>query len=119
MLAKALAAALVFWMAAAPAMADDFKPVHRQSDFLSLISGRHLIRTGIKLAVSASGKIEGSAFGRSVSGDWAWDGKYFCRDLYYGTENLGANCQAVMVRGDTLRFISDQGAGEFADLRLR
>jgi hypothetical protein len=33
--------------------------------------------------------------------------------------DLGPNCQAVRVQGNTLRFISDLGAGQFADLNLK
>ncbi len=104
---------------ALPAGAEDFTPVQSQSDFVQLVSGRQLTRAGIKLAVSASGQIAGSAFGTPVTGAWNWNGSFFCRDLFYGEENLGANCQAVLVSGDTLRFISDQGTGQWADLRLR
>ena len=106
-------------LACGPAMADEFLPISEQSDFVQLVSGKHLTRVGIKLAVSPSGDIRGSAFGVPVSGAWNWNGGYFCRDLFYGAESLGQNCQAVLVSGDTLRFISDQGNGDWADLRIR
>ena len=41
------------------------------------------------------------------------------RASYYGNRDLGPNCQAVKVRGNTLRFISDRGEGIYADLKLR
>ena len=113
----ALVAALV--ITASPVLADEFVQVREQSEFVDLISGKHLTRIGIKLAVSPEGRIKGSAFGMAVTGSWQWNEGYFCRDLSYGSEELATNCQAVMVNGDTVRFISDQGAGEYADLRLR
>jgi hypothetical protein len=54
-----------------------------------------------------------------VRGAWRWNGDYFCRSLYWGEMDLGPNCQAVRLKGDTIRFISDEGTGQFADLYLR
>ena len=104
---------------AIPAMAEGFAPVTKRDRFVSLIEGRDLTRFGITLNVTSDGQIKGRAFGRDVTGAWRWNGDYFCRDLYWGSMDLGPNCQAVRVQGNTLRFISDQGAGQFADLSLR
>jgi len=114
LLGLALAAPL-----AAPAQAEGFVPVQTRDGFVSLLQDRHLTRFGIKLAVTPDGRIDGRAFGRDVRGAWRWRAGYFCRDLFWGQRNLGPNCQAVKVQGRTLRFISDQGAGDFADLVLR
>jgi hypothetical protein len=116
MRAALAAAALATTFAAADARA--FEQVREQSRFVDLITSKKLRRFGIELTVTPEGRIEGRAFGRPVSGDWAWTGGYFCRSLFWGSENLGDNCQAVLVSGDTVRFISDQGTGDYADLRL-
>ncbi|MBM7068513.1 dihydrodipicolinate reductase [Actibacterium sp. 188UL27-1] len=115
----ALCAALSVLPLSSAAWADQFTTVTNKNDFVSLISGRHLTRQGIKLAVSPGGAIAGRGFGRDVSGDWSWKGGYFCRDLFWGKRDLGFNCQQVQVNGSTLRFTSDRGAGRSADLRLR
>lgn len=115
-LAAASLAAIAFAM---PATAEDFQVVSSRDTFLTLIEGRELRRMGIRLEVTPDGQIVGNAFGTPVTGAWNWNGGYFCRDLYYGEEDLGPNCQQVAVRGQTVRFTSDQGTGEFADLRLR
>ncbi len=112
-----LAAAIAVTLAVA-SDANAFEQVREQSRFVDLITSKKLKRFGIELTVSPQGRIEGSAFGRPVSGEWAWDGSYFCRSLFWGQRNLGDNCQAVLVSGNTVRFISDQGQGDFADLRL-
>lgn len=104
---------------AAPVAAEDFEVVSSRDSFLSLITGRELTRVGIRLEVTPDGQIIGRAFGTPVTGAWNWNGGYFCRDLYFGDEDLGPNCQQVAIRGQTLRFTSDRGAGQFADLRLR
>jgi hypothetical protein len=103
---------------AAPVMAEQFQTVKSKNTFVDLISNKHLTRFGIKLAVRPTGEIEGKAFGRPVTGAWRWDSGYFCRDLFWGSRDLGPNCQMVKADGDTLRFISDKGAGQFADLEL-
>lgn len=112
-------AALITVFVAGPAAAE-FKRVTDRNNFVSLVKDRNLTRMGIRLSVSDDGKISGRAFGQKVSGAWQWSSGYFCRDLYVNGDVLdGANCQVVEVRGDTLRFTSDKGAGDFADLRLR
>lgn len=118
-LSRALSVACLASSFAAPAVADDFKPVTAKSEFVNLIDGRELTSLGVRLSVSPAGAIKGSAFGYDVRGAWRWQGDYFCRDLAYGSTDLGPNCQLVLVKGDTLRFVSDQGQGQSADLRLR
>jgi len=114
-----LFAALLGALFTMPAAAEEFEPVTDRGRFLNLVDGKTLTRLGIKLDVLPSGQIAGRAFGRPVTGAWRWAGGYFCRDLYYGDRDLGPNCQLVKVRGRTLRFIADRGAGQYADLNLR
>ncbi|MDT8327073.1 MAG: dihydrodipicolinate reductase [Roseovarius sp.] len=102
-----------------PALAEGFDQVRDRERFIALIEGRDLTRFGITVNVTPDGQIKGRAFGQDVSGAWRWSKGYFCRDLYWGARDLGPNCQAVKVQGSTLRFISDQGSGQFADLYLR
>ena len=101
------------------AFAESFERVEKRDGFMSLVKDRALTRLGIKLNVSPDGKISGRAFGQKVTGDWKWQGGYFCRDLYVGGDELGANCQLVQVNGNTVRFTSDRGQGIYADLRLK
>lgn len=104
---------------ALPAHADGFSQISDRDTFVSLVNGKELTRVGIKLTVSPNGAITGRAMGYDVTGSWTWNAGYFCRDLYWGGDDLGANCQAVKVQGNTLRFISDKGTGDSADLRLK
>lgn len=104
--------------AALAASAEQFETVTERDNFVSALSGKKLTRFGIKLDVLPTGEIRGRAFGTPVTGAWRWSGGYFCRDLYYGERDLGPNCQMVKINGDTVRFISDQGNGDYADLKL-
>lgn len=115
----------IFWtlialIGATPVIASDFQRIEDRDNFVSLIKDRDLTRLGIRLKVSQDGQISGRAFGRNVSGDWTWNRGYFCRDLMVNGAILDAgNCQVVQVKGDTLRFTSDMGRGDLADLRLK
>lgn len=117
---RALTCAILLTASSAvPALSDDFVTVQSRAQFVQIIEGRDLTRFGINVDVSPAGQITGRAFGYPVTGAWQWSGTYFCRDLYWGDDNLGQNCQTVRISGNTIRFISDQGAGDFADLTLR
>lgn len=112
--ALTLAAAL----AATPVLAD-FQPVREEANFRALVEGRELTRFGIRLQVLPQGEITGRGFGMNVGGEWEWRNGYFCRTLEFGQSGDPYNCQLVLQNGNTLRFISDQGQGDQADLRLR
>lgn len=99
--------------------AEQLRPVTDRATFLSLIEGRELRRFGIRLNVMENGRIEGHAMGRPISGSWHWKDSYFCRDMQWGDMHLAYNCQTVRQKGQALRFTSDQGQGDSADLRLQ
>jgi hypothetical protein len=114
-----LAAAICAVAVSTPLAAVAFEKVSNKSDFMNIVEGKDLRLTGIKLNVMSDGEIVGRAFGAEVSGEWQWQGEYFCRTLYWGKRDLGQNCQEVSVQGDKIRFKSDRGAGRYADLTLR
>lgn len=106
-------------LSASAAFAEGFDKINDRDTFVSVISEKKLTRLGIRLTVTPNGQILGKAFGRSVTGAWQWRSGYFCRDLYWGKRDLGANCQEVKVQGRTIRFTSDRGSGDYADLVLK
>lgn len=112
-------AALIAVALALPAAAQaDFTRVTERSEFMALVADRQLTRMGISVEVTRDGEIRGRAFGRMVSGAWDWQNGYFCRDLSWGEQELGYNCQSVARNGASLRFTSDRGAGQSANLQL-
>ena len=115
---KIFAIAATSLLIAAPAFAD-FQPIRDEGTFRSLVEGRDLTRFGVRLQVLPQGQITGRGFGMQVGGDWEWRDGYFCRTLEFGSSGDPYNCQLVLRDGNTLRFISDQGSGDQADLRLR
>lgn len=104
------------------ALADEnmsFERVTDRSAFISMVSKGELKRFGMTLVVKPDGDITGSAFGRRVSGNWSWKNGYFCRNLFWGTRDIGPNCQEVKVGSKFMRFTSDQGNGQYADFVLK
>ena len=105
-----------------PGMALAYERISDQQSFVALISGKTLSNRlyGVSLNVSANGSIAGKAWGADITGNWAWDNGFFCRDMTWGNNLVGYNCQLVEVRDDNeLRFTSDQGTGENASFKLR
>jgi hypothetical protein len=119
-----LRAILFVLMLSAPAAADanTFQPVREKDDFLSLVQDREL-RIGVynlSINVLPDGRIEGSALGWDITGNWSWRDGYFCREMDWSGTPIAYNCQLVEANGaERLRFTVDRGAGDSATFRLR
>ena len=109
---------ILFFLIASPIIASE-TTISERPEFENLVKDKKLERFLISLSVTDDGKIEGSAAGRDVSGDWNWIDGYFCRTLMWGERELKYNCQKVTFDGRRLRFISDRGAGQSASFALR
>lgn len=118
MYGKSVVLAAAFGVMALPAAAELTK-VDDQAQFLSLVTGKELKRPFVNLEVTPDGEISGRGAAWPVTGEWKWQEGYFCRDLYWGGDSLGYNCQEVRASGDRIRFTSDRGAGDSAEFRLR
>lgn len=105
-----------------PASADDFAPVTDETAFLALVQGREL-RIGLynlTLSLLPDGRVTGSALGWGITGSWAWQDGFFCRELDWSGTAIPYNCQLVEARGtDAVRFTVDRGAGDSASFKLR
>lgn len=115
----ALIAAVAAGFALPSMAAADLKRVESKSEFVQLVQGKTLSRPLVRLQVKPNGQISGRGATWDVTGSWTWQDGFFCRDLNWGGDDLGYNCQAVLANGSEMRFIADQGAGDAADFRLR
>lgn len=118
---NAVFACLLAVIPAGAAVAQDYRPVTDQSEFLSLISGKNLTNRlyGVNLSVSPNGTIAGKGAAWDITGTWSWQNGYFCREMTWGGDPIPYNCQLVEVAGNDMRFTVDQGAGDSASFRLR
>ncbi|MFY9212782.1 MAG: dihydrodipicolinate reductase [Aestuariivita sp.] len=111
-----LSAAFAFM--AGPVLAD-FAKIADENQFKQVVGGKTLTRPFVELEVSPTGEISGMGARWEVTGKWAWQDGYFCRDLDWGGTDLGYNCQEVRINQDRIRFTSDRGQGQSAIFRLR
>ena len=114
--------AVVLALAGVPACAEPFAPVTDLPTFLALVEGRDL-RIGLydlTLELAPDGRITGSALGWNITGNWRWDGGFFCRQMDWSGYAVDDNCQLVEALGtEKLRFTTDRGAGDSATFKLR
>ena len=97
----------------------EYLVIKDKNAFIAAIKDKTLKRPLIRLQVTEDGKITGRAAMLSVTGQWTWEHSYFCRDLFWGSRNLGYNCQQVSRSGKKIRFTSDKGEGDFADFTVK
>lgn len=115
---KLISYAAVVLMISTPALAE-FSTIADEDQFIEIVDGKELKRPFVNLEVSPDGEITGRGAAWQVEGNWTWNDGYFCRDLSWGGDSLGYNCQQVQAAGDRIRFTSDKGAGDSAEFRLR
>jgi hypothetical protein len=106
-------------LAATPLPALGFERVADPTTFESLVIGRELSRTGIRLQVLPDGRIQGRGLAWPVTGDWRWQDGYFCRTMDWSGYEIAYNCMTVLANGRSVRFIADRGTGDSADFRIR
>jgi hypothetical protein len=109
-------------LSALPASAEEFVTISDESTFRALMDGRELRLgvVGLALSVNPDGTIAGTAAGFAVTGTWAWQDGYFCRQMDWSGTEIPYNCQLVEAQGtEVMRFTVDQGAGDAAEFNLR
>jgi len=109
-------------IAPAQAHANTFERVEEEQDFLQLMAGKELRLGlfGIRIRVLEDGQITGTASGWDLSGSWAWQDGYFCREIDWSGTPIPYNCQLVeYADSGQMRFTVDQGAGDNAVFNLR
>ncbi|WP_292289088.1 dihydrodipicolinate reductase [Marivita sp.] len=115
----ALVAALIAGFALPQAAAAELKRIDSKAEFVQLVQGKTLSRPLVSLMVFPDGQISGRGVTWDVTGSWTWRDGFFCRELNWGGDDLGYNCQEVRASDREVRFTADQGAGDSADFRLR
>jgi hypothetical protein len=103
---------------ATPALAD-YQQITTKSDFVALMNGKSLTRPFVKIQVRPDGQITGRGATWDVTGNWQWKSGFLCRDLQWGGDDLGYNCQSVEADGSKIRITSDKGTGDSAVFSLR
>lgn len=105
--------------AAASAASAEMTKVNSQKDFVCLVAGKKLTRPFVKIEVAQDGNITGKGVTWEITGDWTWKDGYFCRNLFWGGDTLGYNCQEIKVKDGLVRFTSDRGEGDSAEFKMK
>ena len=64
------------------------------------------------------GTMTGRFDGRKLTGTWHWEGRLFCRSIRLGEEDLGADCQIMLLSGDQIIIVRNRGTGDKETYRL-
>ena len=89
------------------------KDIKKQQQFMDAVVGKKLVSGDTWLVVSADGKITGeSGKHGKIKGAWVWNKKYFCRNVFVGSNQLPESCQKVSIDGNQVTFTRDKGKGE-------
>lgn len=110
---------VALWLGSTGLVWADFAKVETREAFMGLVSGKTLMRPLVRMTVSGNGTIEGMGARWEITGNWSWKDGFFCRDLNWGGDDIGYNCQEVRSKGNRIRFTSDKGSGDYADFRLK
>lgn len=118
----ALTALFILSISASALQAEGFRPVQDRETFIDLVDGRELRLGlfGVRLNVTADGRIDGRAVTAPVTGNWYWQDGYFCREMDWSGQSIPYDCQLVEVSETRqMRFTVNRGTGESATFRLR
>ena len=97
----------------------DYQQINTEADFVALMNGKSLTRPLVEIQVLPNGQITGYGAAWDVTGNWQWKSGFLCRDLNWGGDDLGYNCQSVEADGGKVRITSDKGTGDSAVFSLR
>ncbi|WP_425043238.1 hypothetical protein [Primorskyibacter sp. S87] len=116
----ALPAILASAFLATAALAD-FKQVKSEDALRATLVGKKAYdKHGNWFRWNADGSMSGKLkSGKSFAGAWKWSGKYLCRNVAVGGEELGTDCQKIEVDGNQVRYTRKKGKGESAVLTIK
>ncbi|WP_170385745.1 hypothetical protein [Ruegeria atlantica] len=97
----------------------DAKDIKKQQQFMDTIVGKKLVSGGSWLVVEADGTIQGETAKKGkIKGAWVWNKRYFCRNVFVGTNQLPEDCQKVTIDGNQVTFTRDKGKGEAVPMTI-
>ena len=83
----------------------------------TVVGGKYGDKHGF-FVIHADGTFTGQHKGKEVTGTWAWEGEYLCRSGKVGKKKIPADCQAIIVEGDTMTGHRKKGKGKRVTYRL-
>ncbi len=90
----------------------DEKRITTEKEFRELVVGRlHTGELGT-VTVKNDNNVTGTIQGKSLTGLWNWTDGTYCRTVEVGGRNLGFDCQVVLISGDRVTYVRNNGKGK-------
>lgn len=90
----------------------DFKRIKTEKQMRQLVVGKKLVTGNGYSFVNADGTLTGKFSGKKFSGNWIWNGRFWCRNGVLGGKEIGSDCQVWEIDGNKLRYTRKKGKGD-------
>lgn len=94
------------------ALSADEKRITTEKEFRTLVVDRLHTSKGGAVTVTSDNKLTGTISGKEVTGLWNWTGDTYCRTVNVGDRNFGFDCQVVLISGDRVIYVRNNGTGK-------
>ncbi|MDA7966123.1 hypothetical protein [Ruegeria sp.] len=89
------------------------KDLRKENQFLEAVAGKKLVSGETWLIITPDGKINGVGRNNAkVTGAWAWNKKFWCRNVVVGQKAFPEDCLKVKIDGNQVEFIRNKGKGD-------
>lgn len=89
------------------------KDLRKENQFLEAVAGKKLVSGDTWLVITPDGKIEGVGRNNAkITGAWAWNKKFWCRNVVVGQNAFPEDCLKVKADGNQVEFIRNKGKGD-------
>lgn len=112
------AAFATIMISSTPSNAADYKQITRKAEFARIAVDKNLVASWGWLRPGSDGRVTGKTGGDNIHGTWQWRGRYFCRNITFGSTSR-SGCISVHVLGDNIVFILDEGKGQQVPMKIR
>ena len=103
-----------------PLLAGDLKKVRKEADFRSLVVGhKYYDDAGNWHMVHADGKLTGVYNKKKLVGAWNWQGRFYCRNIVLGGDQLPGDCQVVYASETQTQYHRNKGKGDKGKIHTR
>ena len=89
-----------------------WKRVTTRDMFCRLFADRELSQGSLRFTIHSDGMMTGTVDGLVLSGNWTWEGGYFCRRAHLAEEDLGTDCEIIESDGHRMRYFPSKGEGK-------
>ena len=90
-----------------------------EKEFRTYVAGKKNVSQSGYSIIHGDGSITGNFRDMEMTGNWTWEGNFFCRSVQLDGKDLPDDCQVVIVSDDKVSFIRNKGEGKRANFRMQ